>query len=60
MDGLRLAISAGMDNWVERALPYWSILLNVLLSLALFPEAEPAARLGRYASALATLVFGAS
>ena len=50
-----------MDNWVERALPYWSILLNVLLSIALLPEAEPALQYGRrYASALLNLVFGAS
>ena len=48
-----------MDNWVERALPYWSILLNVLLCLALFPETQPE-RFGRFASAVVNLLFGAS
>jgi hypothetical protein len=37
-----------MDRWVERLFPYWSIGINVLLSLTMFPEArEAGAEYGR-------------
>ena len=45
-----------MDEWVDRALPYWSILINVLLSSVMLPEVrEAGVEYGRkFASLLTT------
>jgi hypothetical protein len=44
----RLCNTLGMDRLVEQLLPYWSIGINVLLSLTMFPEArEAGAEYGR-------------
>jgi hypothetical protein len=50
-----------MDQLVDRALPYWSILLNILLSLIFLPNFGQGVEYGRrFASAVFDLAFGAS
>lgn len=46
---------------MEKALPYWSIVMNVLLCLVLFPDLRKSVVYGRrFASVLVDLVLGPS
>ena len=44
-----------MSYWVERLLPYWSIGINVLLSLTLLPQSREIAYGRKFAAILASL-----